>query len=236
MKTRHSSGVHRGDPFNGGVYRSSSRNTYVKSSHTSHNKVNDNDSFTFASSIKCCVGFQPKKKKKTSRRVVAYQSQHKVKEREIAWERMNGISCGVPAGRGEYPPNMCGYSPNHSRPSSSRHAHSSSHKQSSSYPAEIESSQVVLMEAHDWCESDSDSSDGDFARGAAGARGKSANSVMMKLAKKFSKKNFLVTRDDGDEESTGGVSLEKVEDDGHSSALKMKHRSNSASNLDSMEG
>lgn len=79
-------------------------------------------------------------------------------------------------------------------------------------------------------ESDCDFSDSGFARATAGSRGKSANSVMMKLAKKFSKKNLPITRDEGDGVSVGGDSVGKGE------GSKLKQRSNSVSNLDSVEG
>ena len=81
-------------------------------------------------------------------------------------------------------------------------------------------------------ESDSDFSDSDFARATGGSRGKSANSVMMKLAKKFSKKNLPITRDDEDSGSIGGDSLGRGE--GKVSSWKLKQRSNSVSNLDSV--
>ena len=49
--------------INNGVYRSSSRHTYVESRTVASRRVNSNDSFSFASSIKCCVGMQTKKKR-----------------------------------------------------------------------------------------------------------------------------------------------------------------------------
>ena len=72
-------------------------------------------------------------------------------------------------------------------------------------------------------ESDSDLSDSDFSRAAAGSRGKSAGSVMMKLAKKFSKKNFLTVRDDGCIEAIGEEEVRKI-----------KAHSTSVSDLDSL--
>jgi hypothetical protein len=103
-------------------------------------------------------------------------------------------------------------------------------KHSSGYVSELESCPSVVMGLGGGFESESDMSDSEFAR-TAGSRGKSANTVMMKLAKKFSKKNLPIGRDEEDGSSIGGDSVGKGEGRG-----KLKHRSNSVSNLDSLEG
>ena len=70
----------------------------------------------------------------------------------------------------------------------------------------------------------SDCSDSDFDNRVPGSKGKSAGSVMMKLAKKFSKKNLPIMRDEGEA---------AAEENGK---WKMKQRSNSVSNLTSVDG
>lgn len=239
-KTKHSSNRH---PSAESPYRSSSRNTYVQPKSIAPHKTAGTDSFSFASSIKCCVGFQPKKKK-SSRRVVAYHSQQqRVKEKERQVHQNGSSTTGgdnwvsLAAVKSQHSPRMFRSSPNQSTVSCpytlSAAKASAMHKRSSGYVSEIEGSQSTLMPSgySSYYESDSDFSDSDIARAAAGSRGKSANSVMMKLAKKFSKKNLPITRDEGDGGSIGGDSVGKGE--GKMSASK---RSNSVSNLDSLEG
>lgn len=109
----------------------------------------------------------------------------------------------------------------------STHMHRASQNYSSGYSSDVESLHSVLTEECEGEGSDSDLSDSDFSRATAGVRGKSAGSVMMKLAKKFSKKNFPIVRDDGFIESIG---------EGEEQARRMRNHSNSVSDLDSLEG
>lgn len=255
---------HRHSSVSESPYRSSSRNTFVQTKVGGGGGAHREDSFSLTSSIKCCVGFQPKKKR-SARRVAAYNSQlqrarERERERQLHHSRRNGscatanggpvtgdVGNGVSNGgnnwvslsavRSQYPPHMLGNSPNHSTVSCpyTVSAGKAVAKRSSGYSSEFEGSQTTLMtgESHSqagynsFCESDSDFSDSEFAR-AAGSRGKSANSVMMKLAKKFSKKNLPITRDEGDGGSIGSDSQDK--------SWRLKQRSNSVSNLDSIEG
>ena len=254
MRSKHSSrdqASSHADPH----YRTSSRNTYVQTNSVAPHRTASNDSFSFASSIKCCVGFQPKKKK-SSRRALAYHSQlqlQKAKERERQLQMQSqyrtstvssnsGDSSGsnnnnwvsLSAVKSQFPPQMLRASPNQSTVSCpytlSAAKAAAMHKRSSGYSSEVDSMVSTVIDPHSsYYESDGEFSDSEFARATAGSRGKSANSVMMKLAKKFSKKNLPITRDEGDGESVGGDSLE-------GRAWKLKHRSNSVSNLDSLEG
>ena len=221
-------------------YRTSSRNTFAATGSTVPRRVNSNESFSFASSMKCCVGIQPKKKR-SARRALAFQSQQKpLKEREKLANGGSGANwVSLSAVRSQYPSHgVHTHSASHSTvscpyivqatPTPLRNtSHASKH--SSGYVSEIESSQSTLITSSPY-ESESDLSDSDFARATAGSRGKSANSVMMKLAKKFSKKNLPITQDDGDASSIGGESL------GRGGSGKMKQRSSSVSNLNSLEG
>ncbi len=229
-------------------HRSSSRNTYAKSDSHVPRRVNSNDSFSFASSIKCCVGLQSsKKKKKSSRQIALYHTQqrqaqqkHREKENSLNAHSDNWVS--LSAVRSQYSPQMLyRSSPSHSTvscpytASNTKHTkqqqHKQQHKHSSGYASEIETSSWSTPMGGGYSsnyESDSDFSDSDFAR----ARGKSANSVMMKLAKKFSKKNLPITRDDEDDGSIGEDSLGR----GEAKSWKLKQRSNSVSNLDSVDG
>lgn len=242
-KTKHSSSSrHNSEAFDS-PYRTSSRNTFVKVNSQAPRRINSNESFSFASSIKCCVGFQPKRKKKSSQRVVAYhQTQQKSGEKEILTSPSSDNWVSLAVVRSQHSPHGYLNSPSQSTVSCpytiSPTKFNNSHKHSSGYASEMETSCSTLVEEryNSYYESDSDLSDSDFARAAAGSRGKSANSVMMKLAKKFSKKSFPITRDDSDGGSIGGDSLERGEENGKTSTLTMKQRSNSVSNLDSLEG
>lgn len=219
-------------------YRSSSRNTYAKTNLHAPRRVNGTDTFSLASSIKCCVGFQPKKK--SSRRI---HHHHHHQARQInRQEQLNNVPSenwvSLAAVKTNYSPQVSRISPSHSTVScpytTSASAHRA-HKHNNGYTSEIESTQSTPQEDHDSkYESDSDFSDSDFARAASGSRGKSASSVMMKLAKKFSKKSFPITREDGD---IGSIGSDSFEGSGKmSAAWRMKHRSNSVTNLDSLDG
>ena len=211
----------------------SRRHTFVKpESHVSH-RVSCSDSFSFASTIKCCVGAQTKKKKKRQhhgRTMVSYSnSQAKCRSLERntkltsdCWRDTSSVrNADIPSSRSH---SSCN-SPTHSI-SMSTHTHRTSHNYSSGYSSEVDSLRSTLAgeagEARE-VESDSDLSDSDFSRAAAGSRGKSAGSVMMKLAKKFSKKNFLIVRDDGCIEAIGEEEVRKI-----------KTHSTSVSDLDSL--
>lgn len=212
-------------------YRSSSRNTFAVTGVPC--RVSSNDSFSFASSIKCCVGMQPKKKKKASRRALAFHHQHPqqtIKERERLTNGTSDNWVSLAAVRSQYSAYRnstsqstvsCPYIVQ--SPPARNGGHTSKH--SSGYVSEMESTPSLLMGGG--FESESDMSDSEFAR-TAGSRGKPANTVMMKLAKKFSKKNLPISRDDEDGSSIGGDSLGKGE-----GTSEMKHRSNSVSNLES---
>ena len=227
-------------------YRSSSRNTFASTGNNVPRRVSSNESFSFASSIKCCVGMQPKRKK-GSRRALAFHNHHqphqhsqrvhhKAKEQEMLTNGTSDNWVSLASVRSQYKKHASRHSGSHSMVScpyvmQSPPTHNSGRasKHSSGYVSEMESSQSMLMGGGGF-ESESDMSDSEFAR-TAGSRGKSANTVMMKLAKKFSKKNLPINRDDGDGSSIGGDSLGKGE-----GKSKMKHRSSSVSNLDSIEG
>lgn len=230
-KAKHSSSKQISTEALDSPYRSSSRNTFAATGSSVPRRVSSNESFSFASSIKCCVGMQPKKKK-DSRRALAFHQQQTIKERERLTDGTSDNWVSLAAVRSQYShrnstsqstvscPYIIQSPPTRNSGRASKH--------SSGYVSEMESTPSLLMGGG--CESESDMSDSEFAR-TAGSRGKPANTVMMKLAKKFSKKNLPISRDDGDGSSIGGDSLEKGE-----GTSKMKHRSNSVSNLDSLEG
>ncbi len=229
-------------------HRSSSRHTYVESRSVAPRRVNSNDSFSFASSIKCCVGVQGKKKRHHHKGPAVVRSRSHPK-RGHSEQRKNHSSSDQWVGLGSvrssqqygYPqPRAYGssgrHSPTHSTVSCPHTIALSTHVQqqqqqqqrgsrnySSGYSSEVESlrSAVVADDGVAGENSDSDLSDADFSR-AVGTRGKSGSTVMMKLAKKFSKKNLPISRDDAYLE--GG----EWHFDGH--------RSNSASNLDTLDG
>lgn len=250
LVTKQSSGSrshgHSSDVFDS-PYRSSSRNTYVKSSTHIPRRVNSNDSFSFASSIKCCVGLQSSRKKKrsSSRQIALYhaqqrQAQQKRREKENMQNAQKENWVSLSAVRSQYPQQAFHSSPSHSTVScpytvsnSTQSTHQQQqYKRSSGYGSELDTGSWATPWGYSSnYESDSDFSDSDFARAT---RGKSANSVMMKLAKKFSKKNLPITRDDEDDVSIGSDSLERGE--AKLSSWKLKQRSNSVSNLDSVDG
>lgn len=236
-RSKPSSGSHGKRMNSESPYRSASRNTFAATGSNVARRVSSSDSFSFASSIKCCVGIQPKKKK-ASRRAVAYHPQPKIREKEKLTNGTADNWVSLAAVRSQYSPRAYRSSPSQSTVScpyivQTPPTHSNGHasKHSSGYVSELETSSCNIMMGD--CESESDDmSDSEFARATAGSRGKSANTMMMKLAKKFSKRNLPITRDEGDGSSIGGDSLGK----GEGKAWKMKHRSNSVSNLDSLEG
>ena len=231
--SKQSNTSHGSSPFN--YTHRSSKHTYIKSkSSRPPQRVNSSESFSFASSIKCCVGVQPKKK--ASRRILVQQARQKQRERErmagIEKENKNGASpnnwMSLASVKSHLPmahsyhnsPNQstvsCPYTSNF--PPSSRN--STYNGYSNGYVSGAETSRSTLSTNHrNRYESDSEFSDSDFSR-AAGSRGKSAGSVMMKLAKKFSKRNLPIPRDDEDSDSS----------------WKMRTRSNSVSHLESTEG
>lgn len=235
-KSRHSSNSskrHNSTDALESPYRSASRHTFAATSNNVPRRVSSSDSFSFASSIKCCVGIQPKKKK-SSRRAVAYYPPQQQKHKERLNNDTSDNWVSLSAVRSQYPPHAAyRNSPSQSTvscpyivqaPPTRSNGHASKH--SSGYVSEMETSPSTLN-----FESESDMSDSEFAR-TAGSRGKSANSMMMKLAKKLSKKSLPITNNDGDGSSIGGDSLGK----GEGKALKSKHRSSSVSNLDSIGG
>ena len=209
-------------------YRSTSRHTYVKSKANKSRKASSSES-SFASSIKCCVGVQAKKKY-SKQRVLAHQLHQKQKERE----RLAGTEISLASIKSHQVLNshMHHGSPSHSTVSCpytvTQAAQRASRYNSSGYSSEVENSKSNINgDGRYKYDSDSDFSDSEFARATAGSRGKSAGTVMMKLAKKFSKRNLPITRDDDDESLTN---------ENERSSWRMKHRSNSVSNLDSLEG
>jgi len=211
-------------------------------------RVNSNDSFSFASSIKCCVGMQTKKKRQHHKGAVVVRShshsrrRHDERSKKAAsdqqWVGLGSLRSAQPYALAHS--HGGGYgggggarksSPTHSTVSCphmvalSTNAHRGSRNYSSGYSSEVESLRSTIVAADDDegggdNNSDSDDlSDFDFSR-VAGARGKSGNNVMMKLAKKFSKKNFPIARDD-----------DFLEGEWH-----LNQRSNSVSKLDTLEG
>ena len=212
----------------------SSRHTFVASRSRAPCTVNSNNSFSLSSSMKCCVGMQPKKKKHHRNKMVITRSRSQSKlssctvTTNVAPDQSERGSVRNPhihalQSRGSRP------SPTHSTESCSHaasmhmHTQRGSHNYSSGYSSEVESLRSTMAGEYEGEGSDSDSSDSDFNRATAGARGKSASSVMMKLAKKFSKKNFPIVRDDGDIESIGEREQE---------VRKMRNQSTSVSSLE----
>lgn len=202
-------------------------------------RVNSSDSFSFASSIKCCVGVQPKKKKHHHHHRT--HQKHKISSNSSsnsgsnAWVSLASVKSQnlhlSPAYRNS---SQSAASCPYITPAATVRS-APPHKRSNGYTSELEASRSAATpprqnssSANYESESDDDS-DSDFAR-AAGSRGKSAGSVMMKLAKRFSKKNLTIAREEGDTDSLD----EREADTG--SSWNYKQRSNSVSNLDAVEG